>query len=83
MFSRKVVPNILHRVKFRGVGWQGQQRTVVGHTQSPPSLVPTVAVANQYGMGAGRSLGGGRFHMMAHGVGVDLGSQPHRGLVFQ
>ena len=67
----QIFPDVLHRVQFRRVGRQGQQRDVVGHAQSAAGLVPAGAVAEQDGMGARRDLGADLFQMLTHCFGVD------------
>jgi len=43
-----------------------------GTRNRPPGLVPTGAVANQYGMGQRRDLGADHLQMVAHRLGIDL-----------
>src|SRR6185369_8088859 len=54
--ATEIVPDVLHRIEFRRVGRQGQQRDVVGDAQSAARLVPTGTVAHHDGMRAKRNL---------------------------
>src|ERR1700750_146571 len=48
--ATEIVPDVLHRIEFRRVGRQGQQRDVVGDAQSAARLVPPGPVAHHDGM---------------------------------
>ena len=48
LVAAQVVPDVLHRIEFRRVGWQRQQRDVVWHAQPFAALMPASTVANQH-----------------------------------
>ena len=75
--ARNFPPPLLWLPSSRGgpdrvwsLGWQRQQREIVGDSQSLALLMPTGAIADHDGMGARGNLGTDLFEVFVHGFSV-------------
>lgn len=73
------LPDVLHRVQFRGLRWQRQQGDVVGDRQLG-RRVPTCLVEQHNGMRAGRHGAGDLLQMQRHRLARAAGQHQSRPL---
>ena len=68
---------VLDRVQLRRIGWQEEQRDVVGQLEVMGDM-PSGAIEDDDGMGARCDLGADFGEMPRHGIGVGLGQHQGR-----
>ena len=71
--AAEILPDVLDRIEFGRIGRQVKQGDVFGYGQSLSGLVPTGAIADQHGMGAGANLLADLGKVDGHRLAVDPG----------